>query len=139
MLFHFLFTMNANPGIQLYVFANGCRRLYHFQLICLYCYSPWLYILNVLTQSHDNADLFSNAVQVFRNLFWKMCPLFGQILITCLKCSRAFFAPSCYSEKMRWGQRCTKELDTVDKVKWKNFLHLMQVFLSTISFNVYFL
>ena len=34
----------------------------------------------------------------------KICPLFGQILIPCLKCSRASFLPSSYSEKMRWGR-----------------------------------
>ena len=50
------------------------------------------------------ADPFSNAVHIFRNLFWKICPLFGKILITCLKCSRASFSPSSYSEKMRWGR-----------------------------------
>ena len=33
--------------------------------IFLHCYSPWLYILNAFTQSHDNADLFSNAVHVY--------------------------------------------------------------------------
>ena len=32
----------------------------------------------------------------------KIYPLFGQILITCLKCSRASFLSSSYSEKMHW-------------------------------------
>ena len=50
---------------------------------------------------------FSNTVHVFRNLFWKTCPLFEQILITCLKCSWVSFSPSSYSEKMRWGQGWT--------------------------------
>ena len=37
------------------------------------------------------------AVYIFRNIFWKLCPLFGKILIACLKCSRASFSPSFYS------------------------------------------
>ena len=48
---------------------------------------------------------FSIAVHVFRNLFLKICSLFGQILITCLKYSRASFSPSSYSEKMALGTR----------------------------------
>ena len=51
----------------------------------------------------DFTNVSSIATQVFRNLFWKICPLFGQILITCLKCSRASFLPFSYSEKMSWG------------------------------------
>ena len=36
----------------------------------------------------------------------KICPLCGKILITFLKCSRASFSPSSYSEKIRWGRGC---------------------------------
>ena len=65
---------------------------------------PWSYLRNVYASSCKSA-LFSHAVHVFRNLFWKICPLFGQILITCLKCSRASFSPpSIFREKMRWGR-----------------------------------
>ena len=42
----------------------------------------------------------------------KICPLFGQILITCLKCSRASFSPSCYSEKVRWDEVARKRAQT---------------------------
>ena len=49
-------------------------------------------------------NIFSTAVHVFPNLFWKLCPLFGHILLTCLKCSRASFFPPSYSEKMRWDE-----------------------------------
>ena len=36
----------------------------------------------------------------------KICPLFWQILITGLKCSRVSFSPSSYNEKMRWRRGC---------------------------------
>ena len=54
----------------------------------------------------ESADVFSITVHAFRNLFLKIYPLFGQTLITYLKCSRASFLPSSYSEKMRWGRGC---------------------------------
>ena len=57
----------------------------------LFCFHPWPYILNMDTSSHNGADIFSIAVQVFLDLFWKKCLLFGQMLITCLKCFRASF------------------------------------------------
>ena len=47
-------------------------------------------------------------VHVFRNLFWKICHLFRQILIACLKCPRASFSPFSYSENMRWGRGWSK-------------------------------
>ena len=72
----------------------------------LLCFYPWPECLNVLTSCCDSADIFINAVHVFRNLFWRICRLFEQILITCLKCSRASFSSSSYSEKMRWGRGC---------------------------------
>ena len=46
---------------------------------------------------------FTVIVHTFRNLFWKICHLFRQILITCLKCSRVSFSLFSYSEKMRQG------------------------------------
>ena len=51
---------------------------------------------------------FNIAVHIFRNLFWKICLLFRQIFITCLKCSRASFSLFSYSGKMRWGRGCPK-------------------------------
>ena len=38
----------------------------------------------------------------------KVCHIFEQILITCLKCSKASFSPSSHSKKMRWrrGSSC---------------------------------
>ena len=81
-------------------------RWYHFLLVCFYfCFYPWPYLytkrVNLLPET---ASAFSIAVQVFRNSFLKICPLFGQILITCMKCSRASFSPSFCSEKMRWDE-----------------------------------
>ena len=58
--------------------------------IFLYCFCPWPCILNVLAYCRGSADLF-----------WKICRQFGHILITCLKCSRAYLSPSSYSEKIR--------------------------------------
>ena len=55
-----------------------------------YCFYPWPYMLNVSLFSSSYVNLFSIAVHVFHNLFWKICPLFGKILITCSKCSGAF-------------------------------------------------
>ena len=50
-------------------------------------------------------------------------PLFEQILITCLKCSRASFSPSSYSEKMRWERgwafRSTF-FEISRKLQWRN-------------------
>ena len=65
---------------------------------------PWSYILNVTLLNSSFVNIFSFPVHVFRILFWRICPLFEQILVTCLKCSRASFSPSSYSEKMRWGR-----------------------------------
>ena len=52
------------------------------------------------------ADVFRLATHELCNSFEKLFPLFGQILIACLKCSSASFLPSSYSKKMRWGQVC---------------------------------
>ena len=77
-----------------------------FAHIILFCFYPWPYILNVSLFSSNVLDIFSITVHVFRNLFWKICRLFGQILITCLKCSRAPFSLSSYNEQMRCGRGC---------------------------------
>ena len=58
----------------------------------------------------ESTYIFSIAVHLFRNLFLKICPLFGQILIMCLKCSRASFSPSSYSKKMALGTRLSQHL-----------------------------
>ena len=46
-----------------------------------------------------------------------MCPRFGQILITRLKCSRASFSSSSYSEKMRWERACLLRKDVNFRLK----------------------
>ena len=60
----------------------------------------WLFILNVQLSSGTGSIIFSMSVHVFRNLFWKLYPLFGQILITRFKFSRAFFLLFFYSKKI---------------------------------------
>ena len=104
LVFPFWFTVNASPYqrdiiVASYVFAYTTTHVRYRFLLCFY----FVFTL-VLTSGHTPADVFSIVVQIFRRLFWKICPLFGQILIKCLKCSRALFSPSSCSEKMRWGR-----------------------------------
>lgn len=77
----------------------------HFRIVCAVTFHslfsraiykrglkyPLLYILNVQTCSGKSVVIFIIAVLVCRNLFWELCPLFGKILVTCLKCSKVFF------------------------------------------------
>ena len=125
MLFHFWFTINSSPplpdtrGIDNYspkLATDHCQCKTNLS----WYHSFSLYVIFVLSLAlHSKATnwkleftyIFSIAVHVFRNLFLKICPLFGQILIACLKCLRASFSPSSYSKKMRWGRGCvfTKE------------------------------
>ena len=62
---------------------------------------PWPYTLDIQTSSRERVNIFSIAFHVFRNLFGKICPLFGQILITCLKRPRASFSPFSYRKKKK--------------------------------------
>ena len=111
MFFHFLFKMSAipyqrNTTICFYPWLqNEAYIISPSTHMFLYCLYPWLYIFNVQTCRFDGADIFSITVHVSR--IWKISPLFGQILITCLKCSRVSFLPSSYSEKMHWWRGCT--------------------------------
>ena len=91
----------------------------------------------------ESADVFSIASHVFRNLFLKMCPLFGQIWITCLKCSRASFSPSSYSEKMRWGRgwgamKYFKHILMGHEIFFKVFDRLRNIFLRSIFIILFF-
>ena len=107
------------PGIK-----SLCTKYLHFRLTSLSALCSYVFILSLtlaLLTKHTNrewVDVFSIAAQVFSNLFLKICPLFGQILIACLKCSRASFSLSSYSEKMRWGRgwrSCNLPLVTLSK------------------------
>ena len=112
----FDFTMNSNPYqgdryMSLLVchyetpnYTSGWYRFLRFACMRLLCFYRWPNLLNLKTVSREPDYVFRNTVHVFANLFLKIRPLFGQILITCLKCSRAFFSLSSYSEKMRWGR-----------------------------------
>ena len=112
MFSHFWLTIKQahTRGTQLYIFIRGYKRHFPLTLISLsadmflYRFYPWPYILNVQASSCKTADIFSIAVHVFHNLFWKIFILLGQILITCLKSSRTSFLLSSYSKKMRWGR-----------------------------------
>ena len=98
-------------GTWLFELANSYKLLclylwYCFLFISFYCFYPWLYTLNVSSLTSNLLNIFNIAVHVFGNIFWKICPLFGQILIRCLECFRASFSLSSYSEKMCWGRGC---------------------------------
>ena len=85
-------------GIQLYVFA------YHawVQTYAYIVFWSYLFILFFSLALHTKCtNLLPQHVPSFRIWLWKIFSLFGQILITCLKCSRTSFLPSSYSEKMR--------------------------------------
>ena len=66
----------------------------------LFCFYVWSYILYVQIYSGSSAKISSIMIHVFCNLFKKICPLFGKVLFTCWKCSRASFLPSTCGEKM---------------------------------------
>ena len=84
-------------------FGSLSSRLY--VLVCFLSLALHTEYKNIQQQK---CDVFIIAAHVFRDLFLKIFPLFDQILITCVKCSRASFSPSSYSEKMRWGRGCLK-------------------------------
>ena len=72
LFFHFWFTMNVSQYqrdtiICLYAWL----RTYAYIAFCPCVFYPQPYILNVQTSSSESADIFSIAVHVFRNLFWK--------------------------------------------------------------------
>ena len=71
LFFHFWFTMNVSQYqrdtiICLYAWL----RTYAYIAFCPCVFYPQPYILNVQTSSSESA-IFSIAVHVFRNLFWK--------------------------------------------------------------------
>ena len=84
-----------------------CQYKIHLRLISLSAFHSYVLIflfLALLTNhSREPADFSNIAAHIFLNLFIKICPLFGQILITCLKFSSASFSFSSCSEKVHWG------------------------------------
>ena len=95
LFFHFSLFAFAYKKISLLTY------LCFFSLIYLFCFYPWPYTLIYQTVVCSTANIFSIVFQVFRNSFWQICPLFGQILITHLKYSKDSFSPSSYSKKMQ--------------------------------------
>ena len=101
LFFHSYVAINLN---QYQVQGDIIKCLYPYKLMSYCCYVFYLvficgpYILRVQTDSLESVNIFSIVAHVFRNLFWKICPLFGKILITCLKSCKAT-----YSKKMHWG------------------------------------
>ena len=75
-----------------------CFLVFVIIIMSLFCFYPWTSILNI---SWTYNSLFgSKLVNIF---VLKNFPLFAQILITCLICSRVSFLASPYNEKMSWG------------------------------------
>ena len=58
-----------------------------------------VYIVNFKTATLKS-HIFSIASHVFLNFFQQICPLFGKILTSYLKCSRISFLLSCYSQEI---------------------------------------
>ena len=83
-----------------------------------FCFYPWPYILNIKTCSRETGDIFSIAAHVFRKLFLKICPLFGQVLIMCLK----------WVSLMRWGWDW--KIAPFTKARLNLFLWITQVHLT---------
>ena len=104
LLFSFLYCYGK---IQFFIHCNLFCQKYKFTYLLTY-FLPLVLLTKLTNFSRESVDVFSSAVQVFPNLFSKIFPLFEQILITYLKCSRASFLLSSYSEKMRWVRGCTE-------------------------------
>ena len=94
----------------------------HLRLILLSAFHSYVFIflsLALLTNhSREPADFSNIAAHIFFNLFIKICPLFGQILITCLKFSSASFSISSCSEKVHWGWGWNGEGVHLDAPEW---------------------
>ena len=102
MFFQFWFTMNTSPYQR--DINKSLWPAYTYIIFCSYvfsCFYPWPYILKFQTSNSKSVDFLSITVYVFLNLFWKICPLFGQILSTFLNLS-----PISYSEKIHWKRGC---------------------------------
>ena len=77
-------------------------RMISLSALHLYVFILFLSLALLTKHSREPVDVFSITDHIFLNLFIKLYPLSGQLLITCLKCSRASFSLSTCSEKMRW-------------------------------------
>ena len=125
--------MNTNPyqkdiivslPIQTY---TDCIAYIAFSSYFFMLFYPWPYILSMCTSSSKIVNIFTTAVHVTCNVFWKICHLFAQLLITSLKCSRASFSPSSCNKKMHLGQ----DLELVC------FLRRLSIFVETFKFKIY--
>ena len=97
----FIIIIHTNQRNKLHVFTHTNFVLLSAHIF-LFCFCPWPYMLKRPSIWHHTANIFSIAVHLFRNLFSKICHLFEQILITCLKCFGVSFSPSSCSIKTRW-------------------------------------
>ena len=59
-----------------------------------------------MMSSSNSLNILSDPVNFFRNLFRKICLLFGRILIAYLRRSRAPFSSSFLYQKNAMGQSC---------------------------------
>ena len=121
-MFYSWSTMNASAYHQSDITLCLCSKKtnlhwHRFLLICFY----YVFIL-VLAKT---AYVFSIVSYVFRNLFWKICPLLGQILITCLNGSRASSSLCSYGGKICWVRSCLLHIYAALKILFvATFRHL---------------
>ena len=102
---------NQRDKLHIFVHANFIW-LSTDTILLFFC--PWSYNAKRPDIYHHFVNIFSIAVHAFRNLFWKICPLFGQILVPRLNCSRTSFSSSFYNEKMPWCRRCCCKKTWID-------------------------
>ena len=79
---------------------------YRFLVACFFVFYPWSYILNARDFS-IGLLIRSLLRSTYSVIYSEKCLLFKLILVTCPKCSMAFFSSSFYCEKIRWGRGCS--------------------------------
>ena len=94
-----------------------------------YVFILFLYLALLTKHSREPVDVFSITAHIFLNLFIKICPLFEQIFITCLKCSRASFSLSSCSKKMHWGRGWNGKggAPVMHLIEWGDILNIQKV------------
>ena len=126
MLIHFWFTKDATqfkpkeysninmslsiPAYKLIATSSSIPLNTKQKHMFLFYFYSCLCILNVGKCRSNVAHIFCIIVHVFRKLFWKICRLFGKILITSLKCFRVFFT-FLSQRKDALGTRLSKSYD----------------------------
>ena len=114
-------------------YINKPNRFQHYFFAPI-CFQPWPHVyVNICKFFLDNkyTHTLRKAVSEPYKLFgenmlsiWKNC-------ITCLKCSRASFSPSSYSDKMRWERGCLITCPTFSSEVYTVFRKVLMPVLQT--------